>query len=79
MAHEVINKVERDYSEVYDAMARRMFIIETISRMARAELGCTWLSDEQKVKYIVGELDIMSDAIKMIKDVICNNFDDIVI
>ena len=80
MAHEVIkNEVERDYSEIYDTMIRRMFVIETISSMARAELGCTWMSDKKKMAYLIEELDMMSDTIKMIKDTICNNFDDIVI
>lgn len=66
--------VERDYTEVFDAIARRMFVIGTMSGMAQAELGSKCFSDEQKVKFIMEELDLIVKSVDTIKEILHDNY-----
>lgn len=74
MAHEITKEPNNtpseitNYTEVYKAIKRRMFVISTMSDMAIDELDSHWFTDEQKFKMIAEELDIICEAAEMIKD-----------
>ena len=63
----------RDYTEMFEAIEKRMFVIGTISSMAAAELKSCCFTDEQKIKYIAEELDIMASAMDMMKTILNEN------
>lgn len=65
----VMNEVA-NHREIFYEIQRHMFAIETMSGISRAELDSHWYSDEQKLKMVAEELDIINIAAKRIKDLL---------